>query len=345
MSSPEAPPSANSPLWPYVSQIDEISIEEVVGETRLGSGLSFRGAESPLRSIKEFAEHLHLLDCTGMPTRMLGKCTSALQEVLSTIQQMRIFNPANYAGNPNMRNSFVQQLNDGYEKLAEAAVPVLLYSELRSSGIKSAQARAYDLLAEIEKQRNELTGAVNESKELLAGQKKFSAEIAIAGYGTLFAKEAKEHGDAAKRWLVVTSVLAALTSLAAVANYRTSISLLNEFASTSASHVPNLPASLTVQFTIAKVILFTIGLSAAYWSARVYRSHRHNSIVNKHRANALTSFQEFVISTTDPEVKNAVLLQTTSCIYAPQPTGFSSGNDTDGDSPLKILEIVRNFQK
>jgi hypothetical protein len=107
----------------------------------------------------------------------------------------------------------------------------------------------------------------------------------------------------------------------------------------------SLPTSLTLQFAIAKVILFTIGLSAAYWSARVYRSHRHNFIVNKHRANALTSFQEFVATAADQEVKNAVLLQTTSCIYAPQPTGFSSSNDTDGDSPLKVLEIVRNFQK
>src|SRR6202035_769155 len=105
------------------------------------------------------------------------------------------------------------------------------------------------------------------------------------------------------------------------------------------------PTSLTLQLTIAKVILFTIGLSAAYWSARVYRSHRHNSIVNRHRANALTSFEQFVVSTEDKEVKNAILLQTTTCIYAPQPTGFSSSNDTDGDSSLKVLEIIRNFQK
>lgn len=345
MSSPETQPSADIPFAAYISQIDSISIDDVVGEARLGPELSFRTARSPLQSLKEFVEQLRFLDGTGIPAGMVGKGSSAFQEVLGTIQQMKSFSAANYSGNTNIRYSLSQELSKGYEKLVEATVPVLLYSEFRSSGIKSAQAKTYALLLDFEKQRNELIGAVKEANDLLAGQKKLSAEIAIAGYGTLFAKEAKEHADAANRWLIVTGILAGLTALAAVVNYGNSVNLLNEFSKMPSSQVSSFPTSLTLQFAIAKVILFTVALSAAYWSARVYRSHRHNSIVNRHRANALTSFQEFVVSATDPEVKNAVLLQTTSCIYAPQPTGFSSGNDADGESPLKILEIVRNFQK
>jgi hypothetical protein len=345
MSSPATLSPVNNPFAQYISQIDAISIDDVVGEARLGPGLSFREAGSLLESIKDLVEQLRFLDGTGMPTRMLGKGNTAFQEVLNSIQQMNGLNAIALSGNPNLRGSLVQELRSRYETLVDVTVPVLLYSNLRSSGIKNAQANTHALLADVEKQRNELVGVVNESKELLAGQKKLSAEIAIAGYGTLFAKEAKEHDTAANKWLIITGVLAGLTALAAVANYSVSAYLLNEFSRMPSSQVPSFPTSLTLQFTIAKVILFTIGLSAAYWSARVYRSHRHNSIVNKHRANALTSFQEFVVTATDQEVKNAVLLQTTSCIYAPQPTGFSSGNETDGDSPLKILEIVRNFQK
>ena len=344
MSSSATPLPVNNPFAGFISQIDAVSTEDLVAETRLGSGYSFSNARSLFESIKEFVEQLRPLNGVGTPTRMVGKVNTAFQQVLSTIQQIKSYTPSNYS-NQNQRGLLIQELQNGYDNLVEVTVPVLLYDQLLSSGIKNTQAEMRSLLEGIDAQRDQLAGVVNESKELLAGQKKFSAEIAIGGYGTLFAKEAKEHADAAKRWLAVTSVLAALTAVAAVANYRVSVILLDEFARTPTSPVLSFPASLTVQFTIAKVILFTIGLSAAYWSARVFRSHRHNSIVNKHRANALSSFQEFVVSTTDPEVKNAVLLQTTSCIYAPQPTGFSSGNDTDGDSPLRILEIVRNLQK
>jgi hypothetical protein len=344
MSSAASPSTLNNPLAGHISQIDAISIDDVVGEARLGAGLSFRDARQPLETIKEFVEQLRYIDGTGMPGRVLGKASSAFQEILNTVQQIKSYNPANYGGMPNLQATLAQQLRSGYENLVEAALPILLYSALRSSGIQNAQASTYALLADIEKQRKEVTGVVNEAKDLLAGQKKLSAEIAIAGYGTLFAKEALGHEFAAKKWLTATGWFAGLTALAAVVNYGVSAYLLRAF-SMSSSQTPNLPTSLTLQFTIAKVILFTIGLSAAYWSARVYRSHRHNSIVNRHRANALTSFQEFVVTAADQDVKNAVLLQTTSCIYAPQPTGFSSGNDTDGDSPLKVLEIVRNFQR
>lgn len=344
MGSTAATPAVNNPLAGYITQLDAISVDDVVGEARLGPGLCFQEARSPFEAIKEFAEQLRYLDGTGMPTRALGKAINAFQELLNAIQQIRSFDLNNY-GNQNYRVTLIQQLKDRYDSWAEATLPILLYSNLRSSGIKAAQSNIYAVLDDIEKQRNELSGVVNEARELLAGQKKFSAEIAIAGYGTLFAKEAREHQAAAGRWLITTGVLAGLTALAAVVNYGVSVHLLNAFSKASSSELAKVPTSLTVQFTFAKVILFTVGLSAAYWSARVYRSHRHNFIVNKHRANALTSFQEFVTSATDPDVRSAVLLQTTACIYAPQPTGFSSGNDTDGESPLKILEIVRNFQK
>ena len=345
MSSAATPSNTNNPFSGFISQIDAISIDDVVGEARLGAGLSFRDARAPLELIKGFVDELRYIDGTGMPGGVLAKANSAFQEILNTVQQMRNFNVVNYSGNPSIQGSFIQTLRGAYEKLVEAALPVVLYSNFRSSGIKNAQANTYALLADIEKQRKEIAGVVNEAQELLAGQKKLSAEIAIAGYGTLFAKEAQTHESAAKQWLIATGVFAGVTAIAAVVNYGVSVYLLRAASGMPSSQVPSIPTALTLQFTIAKVILFTIGLSAAYWSARVYRSHRHNSIVNKHRANALTSFQEFVATAADKDVKSAVLLQTTSCIYAPQPTGFSSGNDTDGDSPLKVLEIVRNFQK
>ena len=212
MSSPAI--SANNPFAAFISQIDAISIEDVVGEARFGSAISFREARVPLQSIKEFVEHMRFLDGTGLPSGMIANPSSAFQRILTSVQQIRGFSPQNY-GNPNLAASMIQELRNGYDNLVETSVPALLYSEFRASGIKNTKQKTHDLLAEVENQRNELAALVSESKELLAGQKKFSAEIAIAGYGTLFADEAKEHGDAAKIWLGITGVLAVLTASAA----------------------------------------------------------------------------------------------------------------------------------
>jgi hypothetical protein len=341
------PSHVNNPFASYISQIDAISIEELIGETRLGPANSFSNLRPVLEEIKEFADQLRYVHASEMAGRTVGKAGSCFQELLNNIQQIRTFNPANSAGNPNMRGILIQQLRTSYDNLFDAALLVLLYSNLRSSGMKDVAARAAELLAAAERQNNEQTAILGAAKDLLANQKKFAQEIAVTGYGSLFAGEARSHQIASRIWLAVSGTFAVSIAYFGWVNYQNTVQLMNEFSKTVTSNTvqPSIPSSLTLQFALAKLILFTIGLSAAYWSARVYRSHRHNFVVNRHRANALTSFETFIGSTTDPEVKNAVLLQTTSCIYAPQPTGFTSSTEGDAESPLKVLEIVRNLQK
>jgi len=46
--------------------------------------------------------------------------------------------------------TLTRALREGYDNLADAAVPVLLYSSLRSSGMKYAETRASQILADIE---------------------------------------------------------------------------------------------------------------------------------------------------------------------------------------------------
>jgi hypothetical protein len=72
----------------------------------------------------------------------------------------------------------------------------------------------------------------------------------------------------------------------------------------------------------------------------MYRSQWHNHVVNKHRQNALSTFETFVKAASDEQTKNAVLIQATQCIFSQQPTGFVA-HDSDGAPSPQILEIVR----
>jgi hypothetical protein len=347
MGTAATPSYANNPFARQISQIDTFSIDELVGETRLGPSNSFRDAKELFERIKALADDLRYADLAGVPEGTAGRVVQQFQEVVKTFQQIKALIPSNLGNYEVTRANYIQSIRNNYQGLFEASIPLLLYSSLRSSGIKNAESRAAELLATAEKQNNEQIAIVSAAKDLLANHKKFAQEIAVTGYGTLFAREARRHDIGARIWLGVAGVLAGGVAIIGWMNYSNTVRMIDKFSNAFASGAiqPSIPSSLTIQFAMAKVILFTIGLSAAYWSARVYRSHRHNSVVNRHRANALTSFETFVGSTTDQEVKNAVLLQTTACIYAPQATGFTSSTDADGESPLKVLEIVRNFQK
>jgi len=101
--------------------------------------------------------------------------------------------------------------------------------------------------------------------------------------------------------------------------------------------------STTSPAPIPKIFIFSILLSAAVWCGKTYRAYRHNAVVNRHRQNALATFEAFAKAASDVETKNAVLLQATQCIFSPQQTGYVSGEPESALPP--VLEIVRNLGK
>ena len=153
---------------------------------------------------------------------------------------------------------------------------------------------------------------------------------ALEGYAAHFETEAMAHRTASRIWLGATAAAATIVGWLTWENY------------TRAMSAPEVTASATVQIAVAKVVLFSFAFSAVVWCGRIYRSHRHNYVVNRHRQNALSSFEAFATSTDDPQTKNAVLLQATSSIFAPQHTGFVSG-DTDGGSQPQFVELIRTL--
>src|SRR5882724_4341617 len=85
---------------------------------------------------------------------------------------------------------------------------------------------------------------------------------------------------------------------------------------------PDYTPAQSVQLVIAKIIIFSVLLSATLWAGRIYRATRHNQVVNKHRQNALSTFETFTKAASDDATKSAVLLQATNCIFSPQQSGY-----------------------
>jgi hypothetical protein len=75
--------------------------------------------------------------------------------------------------------------------------------------------------------------------------------------------------------------------------------------------------------------------------SRNYLAHKHNSIVNKHRQNALLTFKAIVDAAGTEERRDVILTYAAACIFSPQETGYTKPS-TGGQSelPLNIIQAI-----
>jgi ABC-type multidrug transport system fused ATPase/permease subunit len=227
----------------------------------------------------------------------------------------------------------IQQVADQYQSWFPQIAPVIAYSVRRGTDFDRLEREARGSLEELNRIRREFetksASIISEAQAALEQVRRAAAEVGVAQHAVHFRQEATEHLNRSAKWLIATVVLAASTlAFAAWSVY---------YYATSAS---DLSTPQSVQLAVAKVVAFSLLYFAIVWSARMYRSQWHNYVVNKHRQNALSTFETFVKASSDEQTKNAVLLQATQCIFSAQVTGFVAQESDPGPSP-QILEIVR----
>jgi len=300
--------------------------------------LGFQMVSDDIDRIRRLTLRLSACDLSLVPPNALQNCQQFAADAQEVFNRMRNFNPMRSNTSPVMeRDQVAQQCRNIFASSADRVSPVFAIATPTLSEneeqarliLESAKSSATSVLGEIQEQTAK---ARQEIEATLESVRKATGAIGIEKQAEVFKNAAGEHAIARKGWLITTALLAIVTALGLIGNWVAAY----KFG----------PPSTTIglaQLSIAKVLVFTFLLSAVLWPGRVYRSHQHNYVLNKHRQNALETFQLFARGAEDTETKSMVLLQATKSIFTPQPTGFLSGDkETDGDGP-QILEIIRNL--
>ncbi len=63
-------------------------------------------------------------------------------------------------------------------------------------------------------------------------------------------------------------------------------------------------------------------------------------MVNRHRQNALSTFEAFVKAASDDDTKNAVLLRATEAIFSLAPSGYVE-RQSEGQMTPQVIEVLR----
>lgn len=230
----------------------------------------------------------------------------------------------NYA---QVRNSWVEQARSAMSLALQASAIARSTQEHRRieeglANVREVLTLTQKALADIESKRQGLEAidskiADMDKRATIAMQRAedAAAKAGVAKYSEAFGVEAKRHRRAAYAWLVATVLAVGLTVGGAAA-------AVHWFVPDN-TWTPKVAQEITLKILAVSALSYLI-----VFSARGYRANRHNATVNKHRQNALTTFEKFVAAAeSDQATKNAVLLQATTAVFSPQPSGYSDHDD------------------
>ena len=100
-----------------------------------------------------------------------------------------------------------------------------------------------------------------------------------------------------------------------------------------------------IQLLAAKLVIFTTAGYLVVLCARNFLAHTHNAIVNRHRQNALLTFQALVDAAKGEDKKDIVLTHASACMFAPQETGFTRHQADGGPSIVQMLGRLPGSEK
>lgn len=321
----------------HFNTIRNFDIEnDLIKSRQLGSDFSFQGCEDLIRSFLSDLEMIVHFELTKVPFASLVKFQTATSHVKSALNNLKTFNPSR-ENSAAIRSSYMATVQNTLEEWKDASLPIFTLIALQKTQTSD--------LSEIELLKQELRLTVNQStaalqskmeqiEEVLKTARAAAGTTGINAYNVIFGEEARFHFEEAKKWFKYLIFILTLTIVVAGALF--SLMFWEKISESTFN---------SVQFTVSKIVILAIFLVAVSVCIRNYKAHKHNSIVNKHRQNALATFETFVKAAgNDEQTKNAILLQATQSIFSNQNTGYNN-SENEGEVTNRIVEIIKSGSK
>ena len=155
------------------------------------------------------------------------------------------------------------------------------------------------------------------------------AKETVAKYSGIFKKQTEEHQRASKGWFVATSML--IVAFGGVFYW------LFETLRLGGTEWVGVFQNIFTKGFLLTLIYFVINRFS-----KNYTAQKHLEVVNRHRQNALDTFEAFVAAAgSNQETKDAVLLAATSAIFDANQSGYLPTKTKGSESANPIQQTVR----
>lgn len=307
----------------------------------LGPHMAFEPLRGSIAAILTVSQGLLNAPLEALPFHVFRMAETAYSHLEGRLSELKAFDVVALSNqNVNIMQHHLNvstNLEHGDAAFWEQITPVLGFIGAQRLENDPTAATARSLLRHAEEAVAKATAAGETIDQIVGAAREASIQAGVSKHAALFAAEADRQEQVAKRWLVWTGIFTLLTLLAAGLNL---LAHINGWENPPGVAVD--AGRLDLGLVLAKVFAFSILLSAIVWCGRIYKAAKHNAVVNRHRQNALSTFQSFVEGGTDDQTRNAVLLQAAQSVFAPQISGFVTG-EPDAAGPAQLIEMVRTI--
>jgi hypothetical protein len=335
---PQQEENERQQLQQTLNQLQQIKPETLVRREDLGKDLHFESGLDYFRRTLSLCETLATTQLDGVPLNVLQQLHTQAKQTLTYLKQIQEFDPKQHQNPFAQRDQLVNQVRDHYNShLYPISSPVIAFGIRRGTDFAELERQARAALSTVETERAEINQVGHKLREdaeaILSTMRRAAAEMGVAQQSIHFADQARMHAKESRKWLITSIAISGAILIFAVVTF--------------AFNWPPAPANVSetaglIKYLAFRVIILSILLYGLVWSSRNYRAHRHNEIVNRHRQTALITFETFVKAAGDAETKNAVLLQATQSIFAPQSSGYLT-TEPEPFPQSTVVEILRRF--
>lgn len=318
-------------LQTEINSILELSKKQLVTRADWGV-INFDAAQRDFQRIFFVANHLSVLPLDYLPDSAAEEIRNVLRDVKGKLTEVDNFR-IDQGGEPTARRtSHVSQIHVLADRLFQNTaswLPFLAYQkgdvakniEALTDAVKQGTQIIGDAKGKAEKAETELGQIITRTREAAAsaGAGVFTQEF-LAEAATLQAE--------ALTWLRITGLMAFGTVVLSLGLWWLTEEKLDQ--------------GQLVQKFGSKLVILVFMFTATLWCGRIYKALRHQAANNRHRGLSLKTFQAFTEAAHDPTTKNAVLMETTKCIFANTATGYIDQSGSGQDSDIKIIEVVKS---
>lgn len=326
-------------LTAALRDLDKARNLDLVRNNDLGVAFNFEPAAPFVGALLDLYKDLANCDLGLLPEAIARNHSSLAQECKKLIESISAFSPTE-PNSKTLRDQIIKRSRDLYDGHWQRVAPSITYCKTKEGRLEGAIQSTEKAKVEFQEKINELLSSFGQSEaraqNIVKGMEKAAATVGVDRHGIEFSNQANEHQKAAWAWMTATVIFCVAGGI-----------LLHHYFIGAGKPDDLTSEKMTTAFVVfeiaTRLLIFSFVSFAMYWSAKNFTSHRHNYVVNRHRQNALTTFNAFTDAAgNDERTKNAVLLQAAQAIYTPQSTGYA---DTGGPPQGMggILEVVREI--
>lgn len=268
-----------------------------------------------------------------LPNQQLQQILEAANSTRQLFDQIGDFDP--HQANPSeARNDIISRVRSQYDKIFLSIYPWVSYGVARTVDFNGLDTQARAAVKSIEDKSAAMELSLDERKiqldDLETQLRSTLAEQGVSQQAKYFKDEAEQHKATAVVWGNRTWRWALAVTVVAIASFFT-------------HRIPWIaPTNVVeaIQFVASKVLLIGALTFMMIRSARNYRASRHNEVTNRHKQNALLTFNALVEAGATPETRNTVLNHAAASIYAQPDSGYTNASADRGTSNTTLVEMV-----